>query len=423
VSVISNDPTWTRRLAGGRETSEGIRCFDWSSTPLGPFGQWPESLREAVAIGLRSRFQLAINSRRQLVLLYNDVGREVLGSLHPHALGQPAAGILAEVWEIVGPMPRGVLTPGFATWSVDQPLPINRHGFLRESFLTYSDSPAPDEDRPKDEGLSVFFRDVSAPERSDKAVRWTRDRPELLAGDRTRQPSQADAGLGRQVAKRQHVERARTHLLQRLVHAQEAEHRRIARELHDDLTQRLAVLAIDAGMLERLPGCPPNVAEKARDMREQLVTLSESVHSLSRQLHPSILDDLGLVDALRSECLSVGQRDGVAVRYRARGVPPDLPRDVALCVYRVAQEALRNVGRHARCGRAAVRLVADGRELTLRVRDQGIGFEVAARRKAGVGLESMRERARLVQARLTVRSRPGAGTAVTVRVPLRGSRT
>ena len=194
--------------------------------------------------------------------------------------------------------------------------------------------------------------------------------------------------LARQVAKRKQVGKARTELRRRLVHAQEEEHRRIARELHDDLTQRLAVLAIDAGMLEQLPGCPAGVEEKARGMREQLVALSEGVHSLSRQLHPSILDELGIVDALRAECLSLGQRDGIAVRFLAHDVPTGLSREMALCVYRVTQEALRNVARHANTRQASVRLFATDRHLVLRVRDRGVGFDVAARGKMGLGLRA-----------------------------------
>jgi PAS domain S-box-containing protein len=275
----------------------------------------------------------------------------------------------------------------------------------------------------KDGGLAVFYHDVTAQKRSEEALRKAHDDLERHVRERTQELSRANARLGRQMVKRRQVETARTELLHRLVRAQEKEHRRIARELHDDLTQRLAVLAIDAGRLEQLPHCPPDVRDRTRDMREQLAALSESVHSLSRQLHPSILDDLGLTDALRSECLSLGQRDGIAVDYDARGVPVDLPRDVALCVYRVVQEALRNVARHARCARASVRLVADGRELVLSVRDRGVGFAVAERGKTGVGLESMRERARLIKARLAVRSRPGQGTRITMRVPLHRSQT
>jgi signal transduction histidine kinase len=273
----------------------------------------------------------------------------------------------------------------------------------------------------KDEGLSVFSHIITGRKRSEEALRKAHNQLEQRIGERTRELSRTNARLKRQVAKRKQVEEARSDLLRRLVHAQEVEHRRIARELHDDLTQRLAVLAIDAGSLEQLPGCPPDVGRRAGVMRDELVALSESVHSLSRQLHPSILDDLGLTDALRSECLSVYQRDGVSVEYYPRDVPTNLRRDVALCVYRVAQEALRNVARHARTPRASVRLVATGRELVLSVRDRGVGFEVAARGRAGVGLESMRERARLIQARLTVRSRAGKGTKVTLRVPLHRS--
>jgi PAS domain S-box-containing protein len=273
----------------------------------------------------------------------------------------------------------------------------------------------------KDGGLSIFFHDITARKRSEAALLEAHAKLEQRVEERTMELSRANTRLERQVGKRKRVEEARTGLLHRLVRAQEEEHRRIARELHDDLTQRLAVLAIEAGALEQLPGCPAEVGRRMGGMREQLAALSESVHSLSRQLHPSILDDLGLVDALRSECLSLEQRDGIRVEYHAHDVPPGVPRDMALCLYRVAQEALRNVARHARCLQASVRLTANERELVLSVRDRGIGFALAARGKTGLGLESMRERARLIQARLTVRARPGEGTKITLRVPLKRS--
>jgi signal transduction histidine kinase len=262
---------------------------------------------------------------------------------------------------------------------------------------------------------------AEARQAQERALRKARDELELRVQERTRELSEANARLGRQIARRKRAEEARTELLRRIVHAQEEEHRRIARELHDDLTQRLAVLAIDAGVFAQLPSCPRNIALWAHGMRDQLVALSTSVHSLSRQLHPSILDDLGLVDALRSECLSLAQRDGIKVNYCTQDVPTNLHPGVALCLYRVAQEALRNVARHAMCPRASVRLVANEGELVLSVRDRGVGFEVAAQGKAGIGLESMRERARLIRARLTVRSQLGKGTRITVRVPLQRS--
>jgi hypothetical protein len=111
------DPDWARSLAACGEMGARIRSFDWSSTPLGPISDWPSSLREAVSLCLRSRFQLAIYWGPQLVLLYNDAERDVLGALHPLALGRPAADVLADIWDVVGPMLHRVLSTGDATWS------------------------------------------------------------------------------------------------------------------------------------------------------------------------------------------------------------------------------------------------------------------------------------------------------------------
>jgi signal transduction histidine kinase len=184
-------------------------------------------------------------------------------------------------------------------------------------------------------------------------------------------------------------------------------------------------------------------------MQGQLVALAEDVHALSRQLHPSILDDLGLVEALRSECASFTRREGIAVHYRPGEIATPLPRDIALCVYRVAQEALRNLAKHAAAREAWVTLAITpsptrgeggeglhpsalvgeglgvrGPELVLRVQDQGVGFDPAGlRSQPGLGLSSMEERVRLVGAELVVASAPGQGTTVEVRFPLeRGDR-
>src|SRR5262249_54345549 len=191
----------------------------------------------------------------------------------------------------------------------------------------------------KDGGLSVFFHDITARKQSEVVQQQVHDELERRVLERTQELSSANAYLAQQIARRQRVETTRTELRRRLVRAQEEEHRRIARELHDDLTQRLAVLAIDTGKLEQVPCSSAEIAQKASRLREQLADLSESVHSLSRQLHPSILDDLGLLDALRSERISLRQRDGITVRFHVQEVPTDLPRDVALCFYRVDHDA------------------------------------------------------------------------------------
>jgi signal transduction histidine kinase len=208
-------------------------------------------------------------------------------------------------------------------------------------------------------------------------------------------------------------------LAAKLIHAQEEERRRIAREMHDDWTQRLAVLSIDIARLEKQFGDPKKALPLLRTIQEQLVSLSEDVHALSRQLHPSILDDLGLVEALRSECASFSRREEIAVVYRPDEVPTTLSRDVALCVYRVAQEALRNIAKHAEVHEARVSLLVTGSQLVLRVQDEGTGFDPEGlRAQPGLGLSSMEERARLIQAELTITSSPGQGTTVEVRVPL-----
>jgi signal transduction histidine kinase len=222
-------------------------------------------------------------------------------------------------------------------------------------------------------------------------------------------------------ARERSLRRARERLRQlaaRLLHAQEEERRRIAREMHDDWTQRLAVLGIDLAKLEKYLGAPEKALPLLRTIQDELVSLSEDVHALSRQLHPSILDDLGLVEALRSECAGFSRREGIKVVYRPDEVPATVPKDVALCVYRVAQEALRNVTKHAAVKHARVSLSAARTELVLRVEDRGVGFNPAAvRSEHGLGLSSMEERVRLIGAEMSITSTPGRGTTVEVRAP------
>jgi PAS domain S-box-containing protein len=206
-------------------------------------------------------------------------------------------------------------------------------------------------------------------------------------------------------------------LVSRLFRAQEVERRRLAREMHDDLTQRLAVMAIDIGKLEEQLNLPVSVAELLRGTRDQLVKLSEDVHALSRQLHPSILEDLGLTRALRSECVLFQQREGIAVIYQTDNVPASLPRDTALCLYRIAQEALRNVARHAATSSVEVSLIGYDGDVLLTVSDAGKGFDVeGGRSQRGLGLASMEERARLIGAELSIHSHPDKGTTITVLV-------
>jgi PAS domain S-box-containing protein len=207
----------------------------------------------------------------------------------------------------------------------------------------------------------------------------------------------------------------------KLLTAQEEERRRLAREIHDDLTQRLAGLGNKTGFLvqEIADGSLEETAEVLNEVHRELVRLSGDVHALSRELHPSMLEHLGLEDALRWECESFSNRSGVAAEFSSTDVPSDISKELGICFYRIAQEALNNVARHAETNRAAVSLSREKDVLELIVRDQGAGFVPDKRSSSqGIGLESMEERARLVHGEIEIETGPGKGTCVTVRVPL-----
>jgi signal transduction histidine kinase len=227
------------------------------------------------------------------------------------------------------------------------------------------------------------------------------------------------------------IQRRRRHLAEheaaslagRLITAHEDERRRLARDLHDDLTQRLARLAIDAGKIERSAPVS-NHDEAGRSMREELVRLSEDVHALSYRLHPSLLDDLGLVEALNAECDGFSRRESIPVEFKPRDVPQDVPPETALCLFRVVQESLRNVARHAGASAVEVSLRKVDGGLEIAVRDNGTGFDPAQdRARHSLGLASIKERVHLLGGELDIDSVPGSGTTVVAWVRLNGEET
>jgi signal transduction histidine kinase len=241
-----------------------------------------------------------------------------------------------------------------------------------------------------------------------EALQKARDELEMRVEQRTSELAKSREALWR--------------LTGRLLSVQEEERRRLARELHDDLTQRLAVLAIDAGKLEQqLDPAPDGVRKKIAQMKEQMVKLSSDVHDISRQLHPSIIDDLGLKQALQSECANFTGREGIAITYECEKIPGRIPRDISICLFRIAQEALRNIARHAKVEQAHVRLAGSDNSVMLTIEDSGVGFDpVEGRSQAGLGLVSMEERVRLIRGKLHVKSKPGEGTVITVTAHLSG---
>jgi len=208
----------------------------------------------------------------------------------------------------------------------------------------------------------------------------------------------------------------------RLLEAQEHERARIARELHDDVGQRMALLQFN---LTRFSGTP-DLPAAARGEVDELVDMSgqivSSLRSLSHELHPATLDIVGLEIAIKGLCRDFQTQHGLRIQYSSRDVPKQLERSVGICAFRIAQEALRNVVKHSGATAAVVELASEGNRLVLCVSDSGNGFDVSTvDRRAGLGLISMRERLRLIRGQLSIQSMPQAGTRIRVEVPLNSS--
>ena len=227
-------------------------------------------------------------------------------------------------------------------------------------------------------------------------------------------------GVLRDITQAKRADEALGELSRRLILAHEDERALLARELHDDVTQRLAVLAIDVGRAEL--AAPNGVqAELMRSVREALVRLSEDIHALAYQLHPSVLEELGLVEALRAECERRGRQGRLAVAMDLESFSAVVGSQAQLGLFRVAQEALSNVTRHAGTHAASVTLRQADDGLLLAVRDEGIGFDPASsRRGRSLGLASMHERMRLVNGTLDIETAPGRGTTLVAWVPAQG---
>jgi PAS domain S-box-containing protein len=209
-------------------------------------------------------------------------------------------------------------------------------------------------------------------------------------------------------------------LAARLLSAHEEERRRLSRELHDDLNQQLALLTIKVESLEKeLPSSPDLIRTELGDLRKAAEELSDAVHRLAYQLHPAILDDLGLTVALQSFVRDFALREKIEVKFTHQKLPDSLPPEIAYCLYRVTQESLRNVARHARASRASVTLKKAQQGISVSIKDLGVGFDPdSTRGHGGLGIISMEERVRTVGGKLYLKSRPGHGTEVVASIPL-----
>jgi PAS domain S-box-containing protein len=227
------------------------------------------------------------------------------------------------------------------------------------------------------------------------------------------------AGIYRDITEQKRATEALSGVNRRLIEAQEQERSRIARELHDDIAQRLAVFAFDVDDLATSSTTAP-LLEKSVALRDRVAELASDVQALSHELHSPRLQLLGITSAIRDFVEKTARHLNATVRFDAHDVPDRVPPDIELCLFRVVQESVHNAFKHSGERHVHVRLWGTASHLHLSVSDHGAGFDVGAANGQGIGLMSMAERIKLVDGDLSIESKPGRGTTVRVRVRLPG---
>ena len=228
-------------------------------------------------------------------------------------------------------------------------------------------------------------------------------------------------GTAVDITERKLAEEALSSVSQKLIEAHEEERTRIARELHDDIGQRLAVVSMRLAHLKQSrPASATDFEREIGETCQQIVDLASGIHALSRGLHPPKLDLIGLEGAVAGLCEELSQRHGVTIDVHVEDVPKVLPPETALCLYRVLQEALQNVVKHGGSRRVDVSLSGQLNTINLTVKDSGAGFDPhKAMRGPGLGLTNMTERLKVVGGQLSIHSQRGRGTTIQAVAPLR----
>jgi PAS domain S-box-containing protein len=264
--------------------------------------------------------------------------------------------------------------------------------------------------------LHITYRII----RTDGTVTWLQRNSRAYFNEHGQ--LQRVVGMIMDVTERKLAEEALSTVSKRLIQAQEQERTRIARELHDDINQRLAILQVEISqMREELPSTQDDLREHLERLRIRLSDTSNEIQAISHGLHSSKLEYLGLVPACRGFCKEVAELQKIRIQFEADDVPSIVPEDVSLALFRVLQESLQNAIKYSRAEHFEVRLRGTSSELQLTVRDDGIGFDVgAAVTNRGLGLISMRERVGLVGGTILITSEPMHGTEVKVRIPVVG---
>ena len=228
------------------------------------------------------------------------------------------------------------------------------------------------------------------------------------------------SAIARDITERKRAEEVLSGMSRRLIEAQEQERTRIARELHDDINQRLALLAVE---LEQVRENPIEPEDRLQELQRKTQEIANDVQALSHELHSAKLEYLGAISGMRSWCREFAERRKMEIDFKSSEGLSSVSSDVGLCLFRVLQEALHNAARHSGVGRVEVQLSEYAGEIHLVINDQGRGFEIErAMQGKGLGLTSMQERVRLMNGQIHIRSTPMAGTTVHVQLPFRSEK-
>jgi PAS domain S-box-containing protein len=254
--------------------------------------------------------------------------------------------------------------------------------------------------------------------RPDGTTRWVRSRGEAQRDNTGRIVRLR--GTAQDITDRKQTEKELSGVSGRLLEAQEQERSRIARDLHDDISQRLALLVNDMGEVENdLPESAAETRSRIHAICERASEICCDIQDISHQLHSSKLQYLGIAAAARIFCEEFSEHEKIKIDFHSMDIPPVVPHDISLCLFRVLQEALHNAAKHSGVPDLEVNLSGASGEIQLTVRDSGIGFDPAEVMKGnGLGLVSIRERVGLVGGTFSIFSRPHSGTVISVRIPI-----
>jgi PAS domain S-box-containing protein len=263
--------------------------------------------------------------------------------------------------------------------------------------------------------------DLSERKRAEEALKRAHEELEIRVKERTAELALANASLREEMIERERAERARTELLSRLVFAQEDERKRIAREMHDQFGEQLTALGLGIRALKDSCGTDPRLGSQVATLEKVAQQLDQDVDHLVWELRPTALDDLGLRAALANYVQDWSVRAGVRADLHTTGLSADrLTSEVETTLYRIAQEALNNIAKHARAENVDVILERWPDHVSLIIEDDGVGFDQSngGAPHQGFGLLGMQERAALVGATVQIESAAGEGTTIIVRMPV-----